>query len=293
MRNKKFHAGGTSQAQSLFSKYRARKGHQLFPRSKERMKTAKTTISTATLCVAALACGNFTVHATGFTLGDASNYAVLYEGNGGNTLNYNNSLLTGNIGIGLTGKAQLNGPGTITGNIAFSAANTGQYSDSGVTVTGGVSYGIPTVTSALNTVNALSQTLGAEAAAASAAGPNTTINGGGSVNVASGFSDVYGNKVFNVTGVSFPNGSFTIHGDGIHNVVFDIDLAVSFNGSIVLDGLTSDQVLFYINGGKYKTLSGGPTFTIRTSGPPTTGTLLHPKCDYQNNQNVLGWRLFW
>jgi hypothetical protein len=57
-------------------------------------------------------------HATGFTLGDAANYGLLYEGNGGQTLSFNNADLVGNIGIGNTGKFQGNGPGTITGNIA-------------------------------------------------------------------------------------------------------------------------------------------------------------------------------
>ena len=72
----------------------------------------------------------------GFVLGDAANFAVLYEGNGGNTLNFNNSTITGNIGIGGTGKMAVSGPGTITGNIEFYAASSSQFSGGGVTITG-------------------------------------------------------------------------------------------------------------------------------------------------------------
>jgi hypothetical protein len=222
----------------------------------------------------------------GFSLGDAANFAVLYEGNGGNTLNYNNSDVTGNIGIGLTGQAQLNGPGTITGSINFSAGNTGQYSDSGVTVTGGVNYNVADVTTALNTVNLLSQTLGA------LSGNSVAIASGGSV-LASAGQFHGGDSVFTVSSVSFPNGTFTITGDGIHNVVLNVGFAAAFNGSIVLaGGLKSDQVLINFTGGDYTTLSGGDTLTISTSGLTTTGTFLDPNGDYQINHSVLDGRLF-
>ena len=59
----------------------------------------------------------------------------MYEGACGNTLSFNNSNFIGAMGIGFTGKFQGNGPGTITGLIDFSAANTGQFSNSGVTLT--------------------------------------------------------------------------------------------------------------------------------------------------------------
>src|SRR5579863_6623559 len=88
-----------------------------------------------------------------FDLGQASNYAVLMEGGGsGTTLQFNNSTITGNVGIGGTAGAQLNGPGSLS-SVSFSAANSGQYSDSGVTV-GSVSYNSASVASALSTVNA-------------------------------------------------------------------------------------------------------------------------------------------
>jgi hypothetical protein len=59
----------------------------------------------------------------GFSLGDAANYGILLEANG--TLGYNNSTEIGNVGIGNGGTFQGNGPGTITGNINFSAASGG------------------------------------------------------------------------------------------------------------------------------------------------------------------------
>ncbi len=66
----------------------------------------------------------------GFTLGpDASQYALLFEGGGGNTLQITNVTVNGNVGVGNTGQATDSGPSTINGRIDFSAANTGQFSN--------------------------------------------------------------------------------------------------------------------------------------------------------------------
>jgi hypothetical protein len=237
----------------------------------------------------------------GFSLGDAANYAVLYEGNGGNTLSFNNSYLTGNMGIGGTGQAQLNGPGTITGSVNFSAANTGQYSDSGITVTGGVNYNVANVTTALSTVNSLSQSLGLETGTSLAI---NTGSGSQSVNGSLGTLDGSGNRVFTVSSVSFGNNqTLTITGDG-HNVVLNVAFAASFNGRIVLaGGLTADQVLINLTpstailanyNAAYASLSGGPTLTISTSEATlaTSGIFLDPTGDYQINHSVLDGRLF-
>ena len=43
---------------------------------------------------------------SGFSLGDAANYGILYEGNGGKTLAANGFNVAGNIGIGGTGVLQ-------------------------------------------------------------------------------------------------------------------------------------------------------------------------------------------
>jgi len=133
----------------------------------------------------------------GFGLGALTNYGLLYEGNGGKSLAFNNgSSETGDIGIGGTGKFVGSNPATITGNVNFSAANTGQFSLGGVTLNGAVNYNVSAVASALATVNALSKTLGLEA------GTATTIKSGGSITAHSGKQDANGNWVFTVTAVT-------------------------------------------------------------------------------------------
>lgn len=253
---------------------------------KYNLKMSRHGLAVITLCVCqAVALTASTAYA--FDIGLANDYAVLYEGNGGNTLNYNNSEVTGDIGIGLTGKAALNGPGTITGDIDFSAANTGQYSDSGVTVTGGVNYNVANVTSGLNTVNALAQTLGGEA------GTSITVASGGSINASSGMLDSGGNRVFTVGSVSFPNGTFTINGSASDYVVLNVGSAAAFNGAITLTGgITSSHILINMTGGNYTTLSGGNTLTISTSGLTTTGIFLDPNGDFQINHSILDGQIF-
>ena len=79
----------------------------------------------------------------GFSLDGGSSFAVLHEGNGGKQLQYNNSNMTGDVGIGGTGQAQLNGPGAInldfsgTGNVATCSSPCGAVG--GVTITGAIS----------------------------------------------------------------------------------------------------------------------------------------------------------
>ena len=237
-----------------------------------------------------------------FLPGGAGDFGVLYEGHGGNTLSFNNSNLTGNIGIGGTGKFQGNGPGTINGSIDFSAANTGQYSNSGLAITpssGNPLYNISAVTTALNGVNSLSQTLGLEA------GTGMTISSGGSISAGSGMLDSHGFEVFKVTSIGFPNGTFTINGTASQYVVLNIAGNVAsngLNGSIVLrGGITSDHVLFNFTpstnnlttyNNDYSTLSGGPTMTISTSGLTTTGVFLDPTGNFQANHAVIDGRIF-
>ncbi len=243
-----------------------------------------------------------TVVRAGFILGNAGTFGLMYEGAGANTLSYNNSTLTGNIGVGATGKFQGNGPGTINGLIEFSAANSGQFSNSGLTLNPSANnpmYSVPAVQSGLNTVNSLSQTLGLET------GTSTTITSGGSILASSGMLDGNGNRVFNVTSISFSNGTFTITGAVTDYVVLNIADGVGnngLNGSVVLaGGITSDHVLFnytpstsnlttYNN--DYATLSGGPTMTISTSGLTTTGVFLNPTGDFQVNHSTINGRIF-
>jgi hypothetical protein len=226
----------------------------------------------------------------GFVLGDAANFAVLYEGNGGNTLNFNNSTVVGNIGIGGTGKMAVSGPGNISGNIDFYAANSGQFSGGGVTITGTTTYGDGNVNTDLGNLNSLSQMLGGESGAA------VTIQDGGSLTASSGMLDASGNHVFTATMSPFDAGqTFTINGTSADYVVINVSNTGGhgFDGSVVLSGgITSDHVLFNLDAGNYTTLSGGDTLTISTNGATTMGTFLDPNGNIQINHSLLDGRLF-
>jgi hypothetical protein len=156
-----------------------------------------------------------------------------------------------------------------------------------VTITGSVNFNVVAVTTALNSANSLSHDLGLES------GTSTTISSGGSVNASAGTLDANGNRVFTVTSVSFPNGTFTVNGGASDFVVFNIPFAASLNGSIVLSGgITSDHVLFNFTpttsnltnyNNDYTNLTGGPTLTISTNGLATAGVFLDPTGDFQVN----------
>jgi choice-of-anchor A domain-containing protein len=237
----------------------------------------------------------------GFVLGSASNFAVLFEGNQSKTLNFNNSNITGNIGIGNTGKfadaGGCSGKCLISGLVEFSAANTGQFtSSSGTTYTPALSagtnplYSQSTVTDALNTVNTLSQSLASES------GTAVTIQNGGSLSASSGTLDSSGNRVFTATMNPFDAGqTFTINGSASDYVVINVSNTGGhgFNGSVVLQGgITSDHVLFNLDKGNYSTLSGGDTLTISTNGATTSGIFLDPNGNIQINHSTLDGRLF-
>jgi hypothetical protein len=218
----------------------------------------------------------------GFSLDGGSSFAVLHEGNGGKRLQYNNSNMTGDVGIGRTGQAQLNGPGAVnldfsgTGNVATCSSPCGVVG--GVTITGAISSSMSAVSSALTDLNSLSQTLGGET------GTALTISSGGLVNASPGKLDNSGNEVFTLKAAS-PSGTFIINGNDSWTVVVNVPAAVgnfAFNGSLVLTGgLTSDQVLFNFDQGNNGTLSGG-----------TTGTFLDPNGNIQINHAVLDGRIF-
>jgi hypothetical protein len=131
-----------------------------------------------------------------------TDFSILYEGHGGNTLSFNNGSVGANIGIGGTGKYQQSS-GTVSGNIDFFAGNSSAYQLSGGT-NGGALFNIGLVNTDLNYANSLSQSLGLES------GKSITVSSGGSITATTGTLDAAGNRVFNVTGVSFPNGTFTI-----------------------------------------------------------------------------------
>jgi len=55
-----------------------------------------------------------------FILGGGEDYAILFEGAGGNTLQVTNVTINGNVGVGNTGQMTDSGPSTISGRIDFS-----------------------------------------------------------------------------------------------------------------------------------------------------------------------------
>jgi hypothetical protein len=206
----------------------------------------------------------------GFVLGGASNFAVLYEGGGVNTLQITNVTVNGNVGVGGTGKSTDSGPSTINGGIYFSAADTGQFSNNNASdvITGGISYNVAAVTTALNTVNTLNTTLGGET------GTSIVINGSTTINASAGVLDANGNRVFDVMGFNTTNGdTLTINGDGGDSVVLNfIGVNANFNNQVVLNGITSDQVLYNFVGGS--NLTGGPTLQINDNASSSPANIV-------------------
>jgi PEP-CTERM motif len=236
----------------------------------------------------------------GFILDGAANFAVLGQFSNNQT-NFNNGTITGDIGIGQTRQFTISNA-SVVGNIRFSGAvnesglsggpipGPGPYTVSGGgTVSGGVFANDASVTTALNTVNSLSQMLGGEA------GTPLTLTSSQTINASAGMLDGSGNEVFQTNSVNLNNASvLTINGSPSDFVVVNVtDSNPAFNGSIVLTGgITSDHVLFNMFGGDYTTHTGGPTLTISTNGQITTGVFLDPNGGMQINHSVLDGRFF-
>jgi PEP-CTERM motif len=248
-----------------------------------KIKQAVVTTGLCTLCTAVLAVPQ--AGATGFNLGDAANYIILYEGGSGHHLAINNfgtiGVWTGNIGIAGTGTLQATGPGTLNGDISFAAADVGQASISNTTIDDADAnhapeYGVAQVQTAMNAMNSLSSTLGSRHASGTTVAINTTSDQ--TILASSGFLDSDGNRLFNVMSLTSNNGeSLIIKGDGTQNVVFDIAFDTQFHGNVLLQdlsgrnyddpgyaGLTPDQVLFNMFNGT--ALVGGDTLDANNNG---------------------------
>ena len=173
---------------------------------------------------------------------------MLYEGIGGDNLSITNVTIDGDIGVGGTGKVHYSGPGTINGQLDFAAPNTGQFQDTNGNNVGPstVNYNQSAVTTALNEINLLSKTLGAEASTPIA------IHGSMTINASDGTLDGGGNRIFNVTSYKEDNGNVvTINGDAAgDSVVFNFNFSsnVNFGGVVILNGLSADQVLWNVSG---------------------------------------------
>jgi hypothetical protein len=224
---------------------------------------------------------------------EASQFAVLGQFSANQT-NYNNGTITGDIGIGSPRQFTISNA-NVVGNIRFSGAsntsglapdpdpgsNAGPFTVSGGgTVSGGVVANDSVVTNAINYTNHLSQALGGNA------GINQTITSGGSINASAGTlgttvavdGNVLGTyRVFTVTSVNFPNGSFTINGSATDQVVLNIGSNANLHGQILLaGGITADHVIINEFGGNYTTHMNGPTLDVNTNGLSTYGVFLDP-----------------
>jgi hypothetical protein len=221
----------------------------------------------------------------GFNIGAAANYVVLGQFASGDTTAFNNGTINGNIGIG-SPRAFSASNGTVNGNIDFSGlTNTsgltpnpdptgasGPFTVSGGgMVSGNVTANNSNVTMALNTVNSLSTALGGEP------GTSKSVTSGGSINASDGTLDASGNRVFTVTSVNFPNGTFTINGSASDFVVLNIGSSANLHGQILLaGGITADHVLINVFGGNDTNHMGGPTLDVNTNGLSTFGIFLDP-----------------
>lgn len=225
---------------------------------------------------------------------DASNFAILYEGTGGHNLSISNVIINGNVGVGGTGEVKFSGPGTISGYLDFSDAYTGQYSNSNSSNVGpsSVNYSQSVVTSALNTVNALSSSL-------AGLGSSLAINGVQTINESAGQLDTVNGvtyRVFKVTSYSENDGNLvTINGDGSGDpVVFNFDSTwgnVNLGGAVALSGgLTDDQILWNFT-------SSGKNIDLKTnySSYPSLafqGIILAPNDDLATDNSYLDGRFF-
>jgi choice-of-anchor A domain-containing protein len=191
---------------------------------------------------------------TGFSLGNATNFAIMDEGTGLNALIISNVTVNGSIGIGdpnghTTTQLQLL-LDSVNGSIDFAGSvdDTGTLLD---TITGGVVGGDSQVTTDLNYLNSLSSSLATEAATSlsiSAFGTET-------INANSGKLDANGNYVFNVSSFNLNSDTLTINGQNLgHNVVINFTksgINPNFaNSQIVLTGgLTASNVLINVADG--------------------------------------------
>jgi hypothetical protein len=202
-------------------------------------------------------------------IGEADDYALLFQGAGNNTLQITNVTINGNVGVANTGQATDSGPSTINGEIDFAAADTGQFSNNngGNVITGGVHYNVTAVATAMTYVNNLSQTLFSDV------GTNVGIANGTTINSSSG-------TVFNVNGfnvhvfdaTSFQNSNatgLTIHGSASDYVAINLNGLgnIQFHGAITLTGgILPDHIIFNLGGGNYTTHTGAASLDINNNG---------------------------
>ena len=205
------------------------------------------------LCLGVL--GAPVAHATDIPLGDAANYAVIYSGTTAHKLNITDIGIGGNVGVGATGQVYFTG-NEIAGRLDFSAANSGQYHDTNAGTIGDpapINYNVGQITTDLSSLSSLSSLLGNLSGIA-------TLNLNTSdelIHASDGTLKSYtfnGNtqdyRVFQLGTYGKGDGDvLTIKGDGSGApVVININKDINLKGGVILDGLTSDQVLWNIVG---------------------------------------------
>jgi VPDSG-CTERM motif len=261
------------------------------------MKTNKSTFRLWLHCGLigmALAIGVPVAHATGFSLGDAANYAVIFQGGGGNKLGINNGAaaaglaVSGNIGVAGTGKLALSGPLVINGNIDFAGSvNPSGYttpvapytSGGNITVNGTITGSHTAVQNDMNYMNGLSHDLWFNGGS-SVFGSAISLNSGTTINASSGSLDALGDTVFNVTSMNLPNGNVTINGDGVHKVVINVSSVANFHANMITlgGGLTPDDVIWNFYGNpstsQIANLTGGPTLDINANSSSDAANIL-------------------
>ena len=169
---------------------------------------------------------------TGFSLGDAANYAIIAL-DPHNFQGTSNSHIYGNVGVGPYQAIQLAGD-TISGNLVTTGAPS---PNTGGRVTGTITGHSASLATDIANLETLSSALGAEFGTLTFLSPGTTLN------ATSGTPDSSGNDVFTVTHWA---DNLTLSGSSSDHVVLDIEPGVQFAlGNVTLTGgLTPNHVLF-------------------------------------------------
>ena len=211
-----------------------------------------------------------------FLLGGGEDYAILFQGAGGNTLQVTNVTINGNVGVAGTGAFTDSGPSTITGRVDFADTVTSRFhSNNGAnTFNGGQhsppymgDFGVAAVQNAMNWMNSTSQMLFSDA------GTQVAISNGTVLNASAGtLYTVNGQAVHVFDATSFNNGgnqTLTINGSASDLVAINLDGLgnIQFHGGINLTGgLTFDNVIFNLGGGNYTTHTGAGSLDINNNG---------------------------
>ena len=214
-------------------------------------------------------------HAT-FLLGGGEDYAILFQGAGGNHLQVTNVTVNGNIGVAGTGLFADGGPSTVTGRVDFADTVMSRFSSNNGsnTFNGGQhsppymgTFGVAAVQAAMDYMNATSQTLFGDA------GTSVAISNGTVLNASAGaLFTVNGQSVHVFDATSLNNGgnqTLTINGSASDLVAINLDGLgnVQFHGGIVLTGgLTFDNVIFNLGGGNYTNHTGAGSLDINNNG---------------------------